>query len=699
MKNPSLLKHFILITFILLGLFSPKMFIIEAANPYITQTYNRYNELIPTQDAYEAIEKVKYISDGLNKVNFSSPKDLFIDENDYLFISDTGHKQIVILDDNHNYLTSFGDDRLNDPRGLYVCDNLIYIADYGLPNDNTTGRIVIYEYDKTTNTVTFIEERGRPISPILEIDNFSFRPEKIAVDQYHTMYVVVEGSYNGILLINQQNRFLSYFSPNAVELTWYRRLIKFLYSDNKEALINKDLPPSPYNIWLDNSGYIYTVTQTVVQNMLGDTLKKVNIGGRNFYPVKMHTTGDFVSATTGSVGNVFAVSKNGFIYEYDNEGNLLFIFSGKVSGSDQLGLFNSASAIAVNSKDYLYILDDNDNSFQIFKPTQFANKVHQALSFYNDGRYLESKELWEEVLHYNSMFDLAHKGIGLAYFLDNDFKSALLKFEIANAKIEYSDAFWEIRNIWLINHAGWLMMIIISIVGLWLLIKILKRKTHLFIWQEGLSIRIKQYKPINDFLLMFKVLKKPFDTTYVLKKNKSIHIYQGFIYLLLFFGIYLFSLTETGFLFNNVIIERTILLKEAFKIIIPLFAFIIANYLTSSLLEGEGTFKAIFLTTMASLTPVIVIYPPLILISKILTYNESFIYTFGIIAMIGWSCFLLFFINKELHNYSVKQNIINFFITILLMVVLIIVVILVYLIITQIVNFVSDLITEVIFHG
>jgi hypothetical protein len=154
----------------------------------------------------------------------------------------------------------------------------------------------------------------------------------------------------------------------------------------------------------------------------------------------------------------------------------------------------------------------------------------------------------------------------------------------------------------------------------------------------------------------------------------------------------------TGFLFNDVIIERTILLKEAFKIVIPIVAFVVANYLTSSLLEGEGTFRGIFLTTMASLTPIIVIYPFLIIISNFLTYNESFIYYFGITIMLVWSAVLLFIANKELHNYSVKRNIFNFLVTFLLMVVLIIACILVYMIIAQVVSFVSDIVKEVIFR-
>ncbi|MFA6595386.1 MAG: YIP1 family protein, partial [Bacilli bacterium] len=605
-----------------------------------------------------------------------------------------------ILNDRYEYVNSFGasDGKLISPRGVYVRDDLVYVADYGALEDNQSGRIYIYQYNKTDNSVTFKEERACPDSPLLKVENFYFRPEKIAVDMNKTMYVVVEGSFNGILMINDTNRFMSFFAPNQVSTSLKTKIIKFLYGDNEEAIISKTLPPPPFNVVIDDSGYIFTVTQTIVKNNLGDTLKKVNIGGINYFPVEMYATSDFVSAIPGSVGNVFGVTKNGFIYEYDKEGNLLFIFSGKAVGTDRLGLFNSASAIALNSKGQLFVVDDNDNSIQIFKPTQFVNLVHHALGYYNNGQYIESKALFEEVFRYNSMFDFAHKGIGLAHYQAHEYQKALEKFEIANAKEEYSDAYWEIRNEFLTMHAGGIITGLVILVVAWYVVKLLNKKTQAFAFVGNTVSKIKQVPWVHQFSLMFRFIKKPLDTGYLIKTNKRINILNGVVYLVLIFALYLWGLVGRGFLFNDVIIERTILLKEAFKIVIPLVAFVVANYLTSSLLEGEGTFRSIFLTTMASLTPIIIIYPFLIIISNFLTYNESFIYYFGLTIMFAWSAVLLFIANKELHNYSVKRNIFNFLVTFLLMVVLIIACILVYMIIAQVVSFVSDIVKEVIFR-
>lgn len=688
----------LLTLFITTTLFSLGNVHVLADNPFITRTVNRFGELVETQDAYESVFKIKNIQTSSSSYLLKEPEDIYIDKDGFIYIADTGNKSIVILDKDNNYLTHFGSDNLVKPTGLFVRDNKIYIADYGEASDNTTGKVSIYQFDKLTNEVTLIENRYRPSSKILEIDNFVYRPTKISVDSNLTMYVTSEGSYNGILTINSVNRFMSYFAPNDVETSLKDKIINFLYGDNDKVLLKDILPTPPTNVHIDDSGYIYTVTQMVTKNDIGDTLKKVNISGQNFYPTQMLASSEFVSCWHGNCGNIFAATKTGFIYEYDIEGNILFIFGGNTTTIDQWGLFKSISSIAVNQNELLYILDKNDNAIQIFKPTAYTQTVHEALALYNDGKYQESKALWENVLVYNSMIDIAHKGIGLAHFMNAEYEDALTEFKLANAKQEYSEAYWEIRNIWFTTHIGLIFGLIIFLIILFFTLGILDKK---FSYKARIKEKwqsLKKISWIHDFQLMFGMLKHPSDTTYFIKINKKMGYYNGIIILGLLFGIYILGLTSTGFIFNNVVIERTILLKEAFKVLIPIGLFIVANYLSSSLLEGEGTFKAIFLTSLASLMPLVIIYPLVILVSNYLTLNESFIYYFGVTIMIAWTAIILLVTNKELHNYTFKKMVLNVIMTILLMLVLLIVVILCYLMIAQVADFVKDIISEVIFH-
>lgn len=697
MKKMRLLtKYFIAILALLLII---SCINVKASAPYITRTVDRYGELVETQGAYDPIQNIKSFEHGGVNDTFNSPKDLFIDKDDYFYICDTGNKRIVILDKDWTYICEFGSDYLLQPNGLFVRDEYIYVADYGLENDSTSGKIAVYKFDKNLKTVTLDKTFTRPDGSLMEVDDFLYRPMKIAVDTNYTMYIVSHGSSNGILLVNSENRFLNFFAPNSSSGTFLDSIKTYLYGENEKVILTKKIAPAPENVMLDDSGYIYTVTKTLVQNGLGDTLKKVNIGGLNFYADDMIASSSFVDSWSSAHKTVYAVTSGGYIYEYDIEGNLLFLFAGSINRDEQLGLFRSASAIAVNSSDDIYVVDNVANSIQVFRKTEFTDNVHRALELYMSGKYEESKELWEEVLRYNSMFDLAHKGIGMAYYLERDYHGAMEKFKIANAKEQYSEAFWEARNIWLMNNITTIgIILVLVIIAVVVLIKTNKKYRYLNKFFSPVKKFMDRPK-VKSILVMFKYIRHPFDAVYYVRYDKRIKIYNAFIVLAVILGIYLLSLVFTGFLFTEVVLEKTILLKELTKVILPIALFIVSNYLISSLMSGEGTFRSITINTMGSLMPIVIVMPWIILISNALTLNEAFLYYFPLVVMFIWTFILLFVVIKETHNYSVKQTIVNFLLTIIMMLVLVVVMILLYLVFAQLFGFGTDLVKEVIFRG
>lgn len=671
---------------------------INASAPYITETVNRYGEMVETQTAYEPVKSISRIEIGGVKTAISNKaQDLFIDEDDYLYLADTGNKRVLILDKSFNYINEINDTFLKQPYGVFVRDQYIYVADYGDEADSTSGRIQLFTYDKVNNIITHYQEFACPESPLLKVNNFSFRPQKIAVDKNLTMYIVCKGSSNGILLVNKENRFLNFFATNQTSGNIIDSIKYLLYGNNEKAKLTKKIPTPPSNVMLDDSGYIYTVTTTVVKNNIGDTLKKVNIGGVNMYPTDMTVAGSFIDSWSSDYKTIYALTSNGFVYEYDIEGNLLFRFAGNSTGDDKLGLFKAASSIAADSDGLLYIVDPNNNNIQVFQKTSFTAKVHDALVLYMSGKYVESKELFEEVLRYNSMFDLAHKAIGLAYYVNGDYKEAMAKFKIAYAKKEYSNAFWEVRNSWLTDNLGKCIFAAIVLILIIIILKKLQKKLGIFNKFKAKLHAIASNDTMSGILVMRKFISRPLDAVYEVRHYKNIKLYNGFIWLGLLFIVYIFNITCTGFLFNNVILEKTILFKETLKLILPIVLFVISNYLISSLMGGDGTMKSIFINTLGSLTPIIIMLPIIVIISNVLTYNESFIYYFSLAVMYIWTGVLLFVVIKETHNYTFKQTIVNFILTLLMMFILIVVCILLYLIIYQVWGFVVDIVKEAIF--
>jgi hypothetical protein len=206
-------------------------------------------------------------------------------------------------------------------------------------------------------------------------------------------------------------------------------------------------------------------------------------------------------------------------------------------------------------------------------------------------------------------------------------------------------------------------------------------------------------KYIKEFRFFGYYVKHPLDAFYEAKVRKHVSLKTAFMYAFGLIVLYMMHLVFTGMLFSPVIIERTVFIEELFKILVPFVTFVLANYLVSSLMEGEGSLRAIFTNTLGSLIPVYFILPIMIFLSNVLTYNEQFIYQFGFTIMIGWTAVLMFFNVKDTHNYTVKETIYNFILTVVMMIVMIIVIIMVYMMIGQVVEFISNLFKEVIINA
>jgi len=667
---------------------------VEASAPYKTFTTNRYNNLVETQEAYSPVSTYSLTYNG---TSMKGAQDMVFDSEDYLYLCDTDNKRILICDPNMNVINSFGEDKLYKPRGLYYLDGNIYVTDYN--GDTQEGKIFIYNYDKGTNTVTLDKEFGKPKSWILDVDGYVYKPIKIAVSNNGYMYVTSEGASSGVLMIDPENNFITYFGANTATYSLYDRIMLFLFEGTQWAKENQKISAAPYNVMLSGNGYVYTITQSEVVDGYTDNFKKINTGGENYFPSAMIGDSKFVDSYAGKYGNTYAITEKGYIFEYDNEGNLLFRFAGEGVNLDVLGLFKSASSIAVNSKDKIFVIDDKRNNLQAFEPTNYCNYLHEALSLYNEAKYEEALEIWQEVLRYNSMFDLAHKGVGLAYYMSGRYEEALEEFYIAYDKVDYSDAFWEIRNTYLIDNLSTIIIIVfliaVSIVAVVILNKrfgFMKPILKPFKW-------LYSKKLINQTLYSYRYLSHPADSIYEVKVNKRASVLSSTIILVLIFLLYILGMLLNGFIFNDVIIEETILFTEGIKVILPILLFIVGNYLISSLMDGEGKFSHIYISTISSLTPITIIYPIAILVSNMITANEEFLFYFLIVVMFIWSGFLLFYSIKETHNYSVSQTLVNIIVSLFMAVILVLAIMIIYVMCYQLYTFFEDIIKEVIINA
>jgi tetratricopeptide (TPR) repeat protein len=640
--------------------------------PYQTYTLNAEGRYVPTQSAYIPVGNYG------SSLALKNPEDLFV-KDDIFYIADTGNKRIVMSSLEGTLLDTVTSPEFQQPTGVFVKDGFMYVADKAAKK--------VFKIDLADDSI--VQTIEKPTSPIFGQKN-DFVPTKVVVDSSDSIYIVGEGSTSGIIQVNYAGEFVGYLGINTVALTLRRILYNLFVRDSELA---SSLPASPTNVALGLKGSILTTNVNV-----RETFKRLNISGINTLSQNTsYPTSQLSDIWMNHENYIYLVSENGDVFEYDENGNLLFFFNTKdTSQTKSLGLTNTPKGIATDELGNLYILDRGYNAIHVYQRTVFVDLVHQAVTLYNDGRYMESKPLWEEIIRQNSSFALAHSALGSALLKQGDFESALSEFFDARDYQGYSDAFWEIRNVQLQqNLSTWMLALIIF----WVVFAISKKifiqsslHASYVTWKQGILNR----KLIKEVTLSLHAIKQPFDMFFDIKRYNRASVKSGFIVFGLFVLVYLVNTYATGFLFRNP--NPNNLLIELVIVIAGFFLYVLVNYLVSTLNDGEGRLSDVFIATSYVLIPFIIFTLPMTFLSHFLTYNEAFIFDFYHQIIFLWTLLLIVLSVKGIHNYTFLETIKNILIIIFGMFILVLIGLLIYSFMGQLIEFILSVIKEVIYR-
>ncbi|MEF3693285.1 MAG: YIP1 family protein [Acholeplasmataceae bacterium] len=677
------MKKFLILFFISIFLLIPSLTLNANGLPYSTYTYSSaLGRMVWTQDAYIPLS----IQTQLSGLNLNRPQDLTIDQDDNLYISDYGNKRIIKYSLKDDSVLVIGEGILDEPMGIHVGDDgHLYVADFGLKmglkfvfDENIGNYVLTQTYEKPQNTPYFSSTDA-------------FDPTKIITDKGHNVYMLLAGNVNGLVEYENRGEFFGFFGGNTIPNTWDNVLKFMLFDENQRRQWFQMIPSPVYNIAVDNNGLVLTTTKEQ------DGYLKLNIANfvYNQSVWGFDTTEDLY---VGPYDTIFTITSDGYITEYAPDGSVLFVFSG-TDTSNQKGLFKSPTSIGVDSKNNIYALDQETSALQVFIPTEFADLVHYAINLYQDGKYSESLEPWQEVLKMNGLFDLANKGIGNAYFSNMEYEKAMEYYEVARDQEGYSNAFWEVRNDILLGSGS----IIITILLLILVLYFVNLFTHFMDVVKRPLVKLKtylsQYKFYLEMIYPFYIFKHPADGYYGIKREKKGSNLSALVYLLLFFLAYIFWIYETSFLFNDRITSEINLIEEVVKIFVPFILWVIANYLVCSIRDGEGKLSDVYQASAYTLLPMIITFPIVAIVSKGLTYNEAFIYDTLLIIGISITVIYMIIMVKEIHFYDMKPTIGNILISIFTALMIIAVLFIIYLLLNEVYGLLSDIVREVINRG
>lgn len=427
---------------------------VSAADPFYNYIFtSRGPTGIPL--AYSTEQVLKGFGEDNSTINFAS--DIFIDGLDHLYILDNGNNRVLkykLGDGRSSYMKTYpltGQLQTKNPNGIFADDDGdIYIAD----TDN--GRVL-----HIGENGQFVEEFVQPASELYDA-SYSFRPYKVGIDSLGQLYILNYEDENGFIILDAYNNFKGYTAPNTVPPdTLTDKLVKiFASQEQKDKLGKKNRPMhSNFTFASDNTFYVTTARAQVAQ------LKKFTSVGVNIYPKTdsfstqsedEEITSSIVDVCVDDDGNVTILdSGTGILSQYSADGYILATFGGK---GNCAGRFMNPVAIAQDSTGRIYVLDKDTSTIQVLRPTQFINKVHEALKLYNDGRYEESLEPWLEIVKATDIYPVANVGIGKAYMKQEKWEQAMEAYQKNLSPQLYSEAFDAMRLQKIRKYFGWIVL-------------------------------------------------------------------------------------------------------------------------------------------------------------------------------------------------------------------------------------------------
>jgi len=657
--------------------FSPETASADA--PYKTYTLDGYGSINETQTAYMPYSSINKIGEEA----LNNPNDMMI-KDDKIYIADTGNRRIIVSTLDGEYVTQFGSDVLVYPSGVYVMeDGTVYVA------DRDGAQIAVFD-----STGQLINTYGKPDS-IMYGEGVDFKPQKIVVNSAGTMYIICEGNTNGVVQISpaEGGTFLGYFGTNQTHVTITQIIQRMIFTAQQRARMVSNRPQTPSNLAIDEKGLIYTVTQG--ENLA--SLKRLNIAGTNMIEPDAYDPNP-VAVVAGNYDNVYMASARGYIYEFNNEGDMLFVFGGADDGRSRIGLSTMVQAIDVDASDHIYILDSDKCQIQIFKPTEFTNLLHEALYLYSKGRYTESKEPLQQVLTMNSMFDYANKAMGRALQQEENYTEAVKYAKLAKDYSGYSDSFWEIRNVAINTYLIPFIVIVVVLLVLSKIIGYLDKKKNILEPVRNVKKKIMDKKLMQQLFYGFYFMKHPVDGCYGVRREKKCSYLASNILLTVFILYNIISKYFCGFLMKNVREGRYELVQDVGIVLIVMVFGVVCNYLVCTISDGEGTAKQIYCSFIYSLTPYFMLQPIVFILSHILTYNEYFLITFVNMLIYIWVIILLVLSVKEINNYTMKETAKIIFLTFFTALIGALLIFIIYVLWMQVFNFISAISGEVVYR-
>ena len=422
-----------------------------AAQPDRTYTYEETTP-VPSTNAYQ----VKLIVDEavMGTTRMNNPRDIFVDNEDRIFIMDSGNCRILVLDKTYKCIKELKEFKFKEEtitlaegaEGLFFRESnqLLYIC------DTENNRIIVSDLEGNAKQV-YEKPQGELLDPKLP-----YKPKKIIVDNMGIMFVTSGSVNTGAMMVDSNNSFLGFYGTNRLKQTAAMKAEQFwrsILSKAAQDLSGVTFQPVEFNnLFWSEDRFVYTVSPLV--ESVASAISKLNALGSNVFPqdinifqlasdrkIKGMVLTDITVDNEGAIS--FVDITTGHIFQYDEGCNLLAIFGGL---GYQKGLFYQPISIESDSNNSLLVLDASKNTITVMEQTFYGEMIRSANYLYNQGLYEDSITPWMEVLRMNANYTQAYMGLGKAYMSMGDYEKAMDYFKLGKDPEGYGEAKAALRD-------------------------------------------------------------------------------------------------------------------------------------------------------------------------------------------------------------------------------------------------------------
>ena len=683
---------------------------VGAETPYDTYTYSYSGNVQISPAAYEPTLKT---TDFGEISILKSPNDILYDSaRDYIFIADTGNNRIVVTDKELKVIKVISEfdnagktDKLSEPYGVFVNKKgNLYVA------DTRNARIVVF--DKEFN---FLKELP-PLSADVLPEGFAYTPTAVATDNADNVYVVSMNTNMGIISLDPDGNFEGFFGAQEANVNPITALWKSFMSEEQLERSEANVSVEYSNLTVDEKGFVYVTCSDIDRYKLYSAVKERS-NSSAYAPIKkLNPAGTDVLVRNGffpPVGDInFTAYKgdpapskindvelldNGMyalldtlqnkIFIYDSGSNLLYAFGGK---GEAAGLYTSLSAFTWNNGRF-YMLDSFDGSVTVLSRTGYGELIDKVIGYQETMQYEKADSLWQTIVSENNNFDMAYLGLGKIALENGEYDKAMDYFKLIGDKTYYEKAY-KLSREGALQKAGFItFIVIIAVIVLvaWLISKVGR-------YNEKLTEHPHTGKFKDEIIFGFYVMRHPFNGFWALKAEKRGSIRAATFWMAITGVSAIFASLGACYLQKS---PDASVVSALSNTVFPLLLLIVSNMCFTTLMDGKGSFKNVYIAVCYSTVPYAVCTIPMTLISYVLISDELMILNLFTSVIIAWVLLLVFCGLMTVHDYSFGKNIVVSALTVVGIAFMLFIMIIFLSLTGKVISLLTSIITEVSYRS